>query len=158
MPDLPVYLFYAGDRFLTRAPEAQIWSVDYFSSAWQPIIDALHSFPLILIAFGLARYLKTARWEAFSASLFLHALGDFPFHHEDAHRHFFPLSDYRFHSPISYWDVRHHGALGAAIELIFVLAAAAQLCRLYPTRRARCALGAVGLLYASAYFVLYLRG
>lgn len=158
LPDLPIYLFYAGDKFLRRTPEARIWSVDYFSSAWQPVIDALHSFALILLAFGLARCLKAARWEAFSASLLFHSLGDFPLHHDDAHRHFFPFSDRRFHSPVSYWDPRHHGALGAGIELFLVLAAAAQLCRLYRTRPACCALGALSLLYASAYFILYLRG
>jgi len=31
---------------------------------------------------------------------------DFPFHAEDAHKHFWPLSDWRFHSPFSYWDNR----------------------------------------------------
>lgn len=158
LPDIPVYLLYLGDKFQAGASEARIWSVDYFNSSWQPVIDALHSFPLILIAFGLARYLKAARWEAFSASLFFHSLGDIPFHHEDAHRHFFPFGDYRFRSPVSYWDPRHHGALGAGIELFLVLAAAVELCRRSPSRPALWALGSLGLFYASAYFMLYLRG
>lgn len=135
LPDAPIYLFYWSDRFLLGAPASRIWSVDYFRSAWQPAIDALHSFPLVAVAFVLARRLGWRRCEAFSASAFLHSVGDFPFHHDDAHRHFFPFSDYRFRSPVSYWDWRHHGALGAAIELFLVLISLGALCRTY--RRAR---------------------
>jgi hypothetical protein len=42
---------------------------------------------------------------------------DLPLHREDAHGHFFPLSSWRFMSPVSYWDVRHYGAYAAAAEL-----------------------------------------
>jgi len=34
----------------------------------------------------------------------LHALFDFPLHHDDGHRHFWPFSEFRFDSPVSYWD------------------------------------------------------
>ena len=30
-------------------------------------------------------------------------------HRDDSHRHPYPLSDWRFISPLSYWDPVHHG-------------------------------------------------
>ena len=127
LPDLPILLFYLQEKLLARAPEAQIWNHDYFISAWQPVIDALHSFPLIALALVLLWRWPTLR--AAAAAMLLHSLGDFPLHHDDAHRHFFPFSDWRFRSPLSYWDPAHHGLLGATVEIALVLAALAVLAR-----------------------------
>ena len=54
--------------------------------------------------------------------MLLHSLGDFPLHHDDAHRHFFPFSDWRFISPISYWDPAHYGNWASLLEIFAVLA------------------------------------
>ena len=53
----------------------------------------------------------------------LHSLLDLPVHNDDAHRHFFPLSNYRFISPISYWDPNHYGGIVSVVELLLVLLA-----------------------------------
>jgi len=45
-----------------------------------------------------------------------------PVHHDDGHRHFFPLSDWRFESPVSYWDPAHYGHIFLWIELLLVAA------------------------------------
>ena len=50
-----------------------------------------------------------------------HSLLDIPVHNDDAHRHFFPLTDYRFMSPLSYWDPNHYGRFVALFELLLVL-------------------------------------
>ena len=42
-------------------------------------------------------------------------------HHDDAHAHFRPISDWRFESPISYWDSEHYGNVFGALEMLFVL-------------------------------------
>jgi hypothetical protein len=55
--------------------------------------------------------------------MLLHSLGDLPLHHDDAHRHFFPFLDWRFSSPVSYWDPEHHGQWVSLIEFSGVLAA-----------------------------------
>jgi hypothetical protein len=57
----------------------------------------------------------------FCASALLHALCDFPLHAIDAHRHFLPFSQYRFISPLSYWDVRYHAQKVAVVESLLVL-------------------------------------
>jgi hypothetical protein len=48
---------------------------------------------------------------------------DLPLHHEDAHRHFLPFTNWRFISPVSYWDPEYHGRIIAVIEILFTLAA-----------------------------------
>ena len=62
----------------------------------------------------------------FFLSVLCHAFCDLPVHVHDAHRHFFPLSDYRFISPWSYWDVRYHGRTVALVEALLAF-----LCSLY---------------------------
>ena len=54
------------------------------------------------------------------ASMTLHCLADLALHREDAHGHLFPLSDWRFTSPVSYWDPAHYGLIFAACELVLV--------------------------------------
>ena len=58
-------------------------------------------------------------------------------HREDAHGHFFPLTDWRFVSPVSYWDPAHLGALGAAIEWVLLAAVSVVTWRRAETGRAR---------------------
>ncbi len=52
---------------------------------------------------------------------------DLPVHHDDGHRHFFPLSDWRFASPVSYWDPEHYGRIVGTAEAVFVVAGAGWL-------------------------------
>lgn len=53
--------------------------------------------------------------------MLLHALEDVPLYHDDAHRHGWPLFDWRFASPISYWDPRYDGHIVGALEMLLVL-------------------------------------
>jgi hypothetical protein len=63
----------------------------------------------------------------FFSSMLLHVFGDLPLHHDDAHRHFFPFSDWRFASPVSYWDPAHHGQWASLVEVSCVIAASGYL-------------------------------
>ena len=51
------------------------------------------------------------------AAALLHLTFDLPFHHDDAHPHFWPFSDWRFTSPLSYWDPAHDGGVIALAEV-----------------------------------------
>ncbi|MFN0043423.1 MAG: hypothetical protein ACKVSF_09450, partial [Alphaproteobacteria bacterium] len=84
----------------------------------------------------------------------LHIAGDFPLHIDDAHAHFWPLSDWRFRSPVSYWDARHYGQLWAPFEAALAVAMIAVLWRRYDARwvRAALALGALSYLAVPVYF------
>ena len=54
-------------------------------------------------------------------SMICHSLLGLPVHNDDAHRHFFPFSNHRFISPLSYWDKNHYGAIVALIEMALVI-------------------------------------
>ncbi len=129
IPDLVIILFY-GWHLLIGTSEEQIWSVEYFRPLWQNWIDAFNSIPLIFLAMLLAWRLQRPLLFALFASMLLHAFGDLPLHHDDGHRHFFPFSDWRFVSPVSYWDPAHHGVWASLGEIIAVIAAGAWLYRL----------------------------
>ena len=79
------------------------------------------------------------RWSAFLFALFLslllHTLGDLPLHHDDGHRHFFPFLDWRFESPVSYWDPAHYGLWFSLVEATAVAVAATLLYRYHASFR-----------------------
>ena len=102
LPDAAMFVFYVVSKFIYRETEIRIWSVTYFQPFWQNIFDLFNSIPLAVLGLAMARLLHFNKTKALCSSVLLHLLFDFPFHSDDAHRHFFPLSDYRFISPISY--------------------------------------------------------
>ena len=123
LPDLVIIVFYAW-HLLLGTPESQIWSVEYYRPLWQGWIDIFNSIPLIGLAMLISWKTRHYLLLAFFSSMLLHVFGDLPLHHDDAHRHFFPFSDWRFASPVSYWDPAHHGQWASLIEFIGVIAAA----------------------------------
>jgi hypothetical protein len=92
LPDLPAFLFYVYEKVILNVPENVIWTHDYFRADWQAVFDLLHSFPILGVCFVLSALSRSTLLSLLFGSMFLHALEDFPLHHDDAHRHFFPLS------------------------------------------------------------------
>ena len=121
LPDLPILLFYAWE-LLRGVPERIIWGEHYYAPAWQVFFDFPNSLPLVAVGLLVALWLGRRIAAAFFASMLLHSLMDLPLHHDDGHRHFWPLSDFRFASPISYWDPTRYGAWVTAAEALLVLA------------------------------------
>jgi len=148
LPDVPILLFYAWAKLARGLPESTIWTTAYYEPAWQNVIDGFHSLPLILLALLAAYLLKAPRATALFASMALHVPEDLLLHAEDAHRHLYPFSDWRFQSPLSYWNPAHHGRLLAPLEALYVLCAAVVLARRYRTPWVRALLAGVVLLYA----------
>ncbi len=148
LPDLPMFVFYFCARVILSLPERQIWRETYFLPSWQLFFDLFNSIPLVLAALLVTWRLKSPRGVAFFASMFLHMLFDFPLHHDDAHRHFLPLSTWRFESPVSYWDPSHYGRFVAPLEAVLVIVCTVVLTRRFSSRRSRVLLGALAALYA----------
>jgi hypothetical protein len=157
-PDVPIATLYARERWLRRTPEARIWTECYRRRFWQDFIHAAHSLPLALLGLLMALSLDATAAVAFFGSALLHVLGDFPVHAHDAHRHFFPLSDYRFISPFSYWDVRHHARPVAFGELLLVTAAGATFWFRAPSAATLALAAGIALCYATTYWHSFLRG
>ncbi len=149
LPDLPMLLFYGVEKLVLATPERVIWSASYFAPAWQAVFDGVHSLPLIGAALSLALWRGSKAQTAFLSSMVVHSIGDFLLHHDDAHRHFFPFSDWRFESPISYWDPRYYGNFVAPIESLVVVLGAVWLMSRHRGRGARLLLGGIVVLYGS---------
>jgi len=112
------------------------------------------------IALGLLTLGLWRKWTwvwALGAALLIHAALDFPLHADDAHRHVWPLSDWRWASPISYWDRDHHGWLGAILEIGVGAASIVVLWRRFSARWVKGVLLMMTVLYI-AYAAIYLIG
>ncbi len=122
IPDAVIYFlfFYA---LVVGIPQRELWGSVYFQPGWQLAIDVFNSFPIFL-AIAVVGYLIKRRWVIlFAISACIHFVLDFFTHADDAHRHFLPISDFKFESPVSYWDPNYLGTLGSAIEIIILLVA-----------------------------------
>lgn len=132
VPDLSMFAMVGMSRFmmeegvsLWRQPDGLYWN-----APWRPMSDLLHSMPIwgLLALIGWLVWRRSSgRWAiagqallVVSAGAFLHALGDFFTHTDDAHAHFVPLTDWRFSSPVSYYRSSHFGREFSMVELVFV--------------------------------------
>lgn len=154
LPDIPIFVFYLVARYIQRLPERQIWSTAYYQPFWQNIIHLFHSIPLALIGVAIARYYGWKPIEIILLSMVLHSLGDLPVHSDDAHRHFLPFSDYRFISPISYWDTNKYGTIVSFVERLLVLVASVYVFGMVHSYIGKALLIAVNLIYWLSYLYL----
>lgn len=122
-PDIPIYLFFFWYTLIQPTPQIVIWSDLYFRADWQLFFNPFHSLPVWGALITIFWLLKRPRVALFSLSGFLASLQDFLLHHDDGHAHFFPFSDYRFASPVSYWDPDHYGKIASLVEIGLVLTA-----------------------------------
>jgi hypothetical protein len=116
LPDLPMIFYFFAMVFIHGrwdAASRATLNEYHFRQFW---VDAAHSIPIALAGLLLCLVLKSRFGLYFFAAMGLHNLEDLPLHAEYSHRHFFPLSDYRFFSPISYADPHYHAAVVAPLE------------------------------------------
>lgn len=146
LPDLPMLVFYAVQK-LGGVAEAEIWSTAYFAPQWQAFFDVPNSLVLIALGAGWAAWARRPIWLLLFASMALHGVADLLLHHDDGHRHFWPLSEFRFSSPVSYWDPAHSGWLVLPVEIALSCLATVWAWRRYPQRRNRVALASLVAVY-----------
>ena len=147
LPDLPIMLFYAWESLVMNSAESEIWSELYFLPAWQNFFDTFNSLPLIVVLLALGIYFKKQLISVLALSMALHVLLDLPFHHDDAHRHFFPFSDWRFFSPVSYWDPKYHGDIMHIVQIVIVIIGLVALWLRHPGRLEKVTLAFLGVGY-----------
>lgn len=109
LPDLSLYVLAGVSLIVLGLPPAQVFGELYFSDLWQSIFAIDNSFLVWGGLLGAAIWFKKSWAVALSAAALLHLLLDFPLHHNDGRTHFWPLTNWVFESPVSYWD-RGHGA------------------------------------------------
>jgi len=148
LPDLPMFLFYFIEKLTRKSSEQLIWSQNYYLDSWQNFFDLFNSIPLMALGLGLSVIRKSKAGTLLFASMLLHVLGDIFVHHEDAHRHFYPLSKWRFISPVSYWDPQYHGVLLSVLEITAVFVCALVLSRSVKYDASKWMIGLILVTYA----------
>lgn len=151
LPDLSLYLLAGTSLFILGIPPQTVFDELYFSDSWQTVFAIDNSFVLWGAVLVLCVWRKLAVGIALAGAALLHLALDFPLHHDDARPHFFPVSDWVWESPFSYWDSAHHAGLVAPLGAFGALVAAVFLWRRYDSLQMR---GLVGLLVVAELWVL----
>ena len=120
LPDFSLYFMFFWHQLVLQTPTQRIFNDLYFSDYWQNIFAMDNSFIVWGIVLGLALFLKSGWMVAMSGAAFVHLLCDFPLHVDDARTHFWPLTMWKFESPISYWDSNHYGNIVSTLEILLV--------------------------------------
>ena len=136
-PDLSLYLLAGWHLGVLGTPAQVVFDELYFSEAWQSVFAIDNSIFVWGGLMLLGVYRKSALLKIFSASALLHIALDFPLHAGDGRPHFWPLTDWVFFSPISYWDDRFYGGLVGPAELLLAAVCAVVLFLRYRTIPAR---------------------
>lgn len=168
IPDAAIYLLF-GYSMIAGIPQSTLWNETYWQANWQIWITIGNSIPLylgLLIAALLLSAPKEGRqsWQSlpavFALAALTHLAGDLPVHNDDAHIHFWPLTEWRFNSPISYWDRNHHAGVFAPLEMLLGLGLMILLFRPFTRLVIRAFLGLSIMLYMAVpvYFVLSIGG
>ena len=127
IPDLSLYLMAGVSLFVLNISPHVVFDELYFSKNWQLVFSIDNSFILWGLLFAVALKYRNAFFIALTASALLHLVSDFALHHDDARAHFWPLSSWKFESPLSYWDSNHHSFYVAPVEGILTALATVYL-------------------------------
>lgn len=156
-PDISLFVMWGWSK-ARGLDERTIWRETYWDPGWQLAGTITNSAPLYaLFALGLGLMGRQLRISApafggfamaFVLAALVHIGTDFPLHHDDARANFWPISDWVFRSPVSYWDPRYHGHVWSGIELVLAGTLILVLWRRFPAARVRALLVLAGTSYA----------
>lgn len=149
LPDLPAIALELWATLVGGHSPTEIYRDLYFSDAWQGVLAPSHSFFVWGAVLAIALLAHRPLIQVSAAAALLHLVCDFPVHGDDAHRHFWPLSDWRFQSPISYWHPERYGYIVAPVEFAVLLGLVVFLFRRHRSRRMLVLLAALVLGYAA---------
>jgi hypothetical protein len=167
IPDIPMIAIVIVLKLL-GTPDRTIFGELYWQNWWQ-ICNAIGHNAWIwsgLVLLGLFmrdRSSTSARgfdgWTSlslFSGSALLHTAIDFICHREDAHMSFWPVTRWKFMSPVSYYDPQHYGMWFSLFEATLGLIMAFLLFRQFKSIILRLCLAIAMFLYVGvpAYFIL----
>ena len=168
VPDMAIYGLFLWSK-MAGIPEATVWNELYWQEPWQTYTAAGNSIPIygliLLLGVFALRQVRSAHkiglvLTFFALAALVHIAGDLPVHVKDAHRHFWPISDWKFISPVSYWDPDHHGRLFMLFEMLLGILMVAVLFRRFKNWFVRIPLVIILTAYVAVplYFILQLGG
>ncbi len=151
VPDAFIYVVALGWIIFSSEPMSRLWDEVYFDQPMQSIASAFNSIPiymcLALLGF-VYRHTKIGTILLFfSLAVLLHILLDFPVHAHDAYAHFWPFTDWKFHSPLSYWESHLHAHWVGLIETTIALGSAWVIHKRFHTKWISVLMAILALLY-----------
>ena len=117
LPDVPLMVMVGWSIWMRGIPAQTVFDSYYFSAEWQAVFRVDHGFLFWGGALVAGLCLRWPVLVAFAGSGFLHAFIDFLVHHDDARAQFWPLTSWKFQSPVSYWDRAHYGQYFGPLEI-----------------------------------------
>ena len=121
LPDLSLYVLSGWHLLVLGTSAETVFRELYYSDAWQAVFAVDNSIPLWALALVVGLAFGWTWLTAGAGAGLLHLATDFFLHHDDARRHLWPLSDWVFVSPVSYWDGAHYGDIVGPLETLLVL-------------------------------------
>ena len=160
IPDAAIWFWAPYQSFVNGVSGEQMWRELYFGTPMQNLIAYFNSIPIYAALAVLGYVMRAKRWGklllAFALAALIHMATDLPVHNHDAYRHFWPLSDWRFLSPFSYYEREHHSGWVSVIEAAIALISIAVLWRRFPKLWVKIVLGVLALLYLALPIMLRL--
>ena len=138
IPDVAIYLWAPYQRFVNGVSGEKLWRELYFAEPMQNLIAYFNSIPIYGALAILGYVMRAKTWGKlmlfFALAALTHMATDLPVHNHDAYRHFWPLSDWRFISPLSYYESEHHAGWVMVVELAIWVTSSIVLWKRFPHR------------------------
>ena len=151
LPDLVIYIWAPYQILIRKVDSQTLWNDLYFQAPMQNLIAYFNSVPIYatfaVLGFTQRRKIWGALMLVFALAALLHIATDLPVHNHDAYRHFWPLSDWRFISPLSYYEADHHGRWVSFVEAIIAAMSIFILWRRFPKLSTRIILALLAIFY-----------
>ena len=142
-PDVSLYVLGTYALFIKQISPSIVFGQMYFSDEWQRVF-AIDNSVFLWLALAFAGYWIRRDWLfVFGLAGLLHISTDFLLHHDDGRQHFWPLTDWVFSSPISYWDPSRYGWIVGPAEGLLCLVLAVWMCFKFRTLLARAMIAAL---------------
>lgn len=151
IPDIAIYIWAPYQKFVNGVSGSEMWNKLYFEAPMQNLIAYFNSFPIYGLVAMIGYVGRAKLWGqlllVFALSALLHIATDMPVHGHDAYRHFWPLSDWRFYSSISYYEPELHGQWVSLVEIIIAFMCIFVLWKRFPKLWVKIILGILAVLY-----------
>lgn len=148
LPDLSLYLLAGTHLAILGTDPEVVFGQLYYSDAWQSIFRIDNSAVLWGIGLAFALALRSAWAVAFCGAALLHIGLDLPFHVDDGRAHFWPITNWIFESPVSYWDPNHYGDIVGSLEIGVALALCILMWKRYRSTLMRALIGLLAVMEA----------
>jgi hypothetical protein len=152
-PDLSLYLMAGVSLYVLGISPQVVFDQLYFSDAWQQVFAIDNSFFVWGAAFAVAWWFGAKNAMVFAAAALMHLALDFPLHHDDGRPHFWPVSDWVFESPISYWDRGAHAGIVGPVEMALSALFCLVLVRRFTSFRSRFLVACLAAVQLAPVFI-----